>query len=164
MSNETLKKSLGRLSQLKFFPTNEFAQQDIVETIQELCSTDAKAIKLVDLILESYDEWPGPATIRSTYESRVADKKTFGPGCEKCDDGFGSAFLIRRRLPDGSMHERTIYNEVKRAACTDKAREERARCLAADEEFYELVYFCSCPLGRDKKAASDALGSGTRKS
>ena len=76
MTNTKLEETLGRLSVLKWFPTNPYAITAIGEILRELCPTDGDATELVREVLKAFDEWCGPQSLRKTraaiLEGRLA--------------------------------------------------------------------------------------------
>ena len=64
MTNAKLEETLGRLSVLKWFPTNPYAIQAIGEILRELCPTDGDATELAREVLKAFDEWCGPQSLR----------------------------------------------------------------------------------------------------
>jgi hypothetical protein len=64
VTNTKLEETLGRLSVLKWFPTNPYAITAIGEILRELCPTDGDATDLAREVLKSFDEWCGPQSLR----------------------------------------------------------------------------------------------------
>jgi hypothetical protein len=64
VTNAKLEETLGRLSVLKWFPTNLYAITAIGEILRELCPTDGDATELAREVLKSFDEWCGPQSLR----------------------------------------------------------------------------------------------------
>ena len=67
MTNAKIQESLGRLSCLKWFPTNTYALVAIAEILRDLCPTDDDATVLVQKMLGGFDEGPGPESLRKTH-------------------------------------------------------------------------------------------------
>src|ERR1035438_8128035 len=67
MTNTKIQESLGRLSCLKWFPTNTYALVAIAEILRDICPTDDDATVLVQKMICGFDEWPGPESLRKTY-------------------------------------------------------------------------------------------------
>src|ERR1017187_272140 len=66
MTNAKIEESLGRLSALKWFPTNPHALAAIAEILRDLCPSDNDATALVHGMLGEFGEWPGPEGLRKT--------------------------------------------------------------------------------------------------
>jgi hypothetical protein len=66
MTNAKIEESLGRLSALKWFPTNPHALVAIAEILRDLCPSDNDATALVHGMLGEFGEWPGPEGLRKT--------------------------------------------------------------------------------------------------
>lgn len=75
MTDAKLKECLGRLSALKWFPSNPQALAVIGEILRELCPADKDASELVREILRGFDEWPGPLTVRRLRNQIIEREK-----------------------------------------------------------------------------------------
>ena len=59
--NETMRRALERLSLLRFFPANsQEALLWVAETLRAMCRDDADIQRVVESVLGSESEWPGP--------------------------------------------------------------------------------------------------------
>lgn len=74
MTNTKLEETHGRLSVLKWFPTNPYAITAIGEILRELCPTDGDATELVRELLEAHDEWCGPQSLRKARAAILEGK------------------------------------------------------------------------------------------
>jgi hypothetical protein len=64
---------LGRLSLLKRFPGNPHALAELGKILNE-CRGDAEATEVVDSLIQEFDEWPGPRSVRQA-RANVAERK-----------------------------------------------------------------------------------------
>lgn len=94
------------LGALKFFPSADAAVVKIGEVIAESCRDASEARWLVNEMIASFDEWPGPRMLKSVYDGQFAKGKARvfkGLGekppidCQKCGD---NGFVVR----DGKYH------------------------------------------------------------
>ena len=56
-----------QISSLKFFPSDPQALAGIAGIISRMCEDGDKAEALAAVMLDKYDEWPGPRTLRAEY-------------------------------------------------------------------------------------------------
>ena len=97
---KTIEECLGRLSALRFFPSNAYALVAIAEILQEICPDDGEAKLLVYEVLKDSDEWPGPESLRKTY-SRIVNHRARA----ERDRVFRGAYAEARR--EKETHEAT---------------------------------------------------------
>lgn len=143
-----------RLSALRFFPAKPQAVAAIADMLIGTCSSEDEAAKLVALTLARFDEWPGPSALRKLYRDEIAARRPAEArpeGCERCRDmeGLRRVFEIVERgsqqkeliWPEGSLHDSIrVGDELRRRYAGSKTH-----------GVYELVAFCSCPLGRQRR-------------
>jgi hypothetical protein len=70
-----LEECLGRLSTLRYFPSNQFAIEAIGEIIREVCATDNDGLSLCRQVLKTSNDWLGPATIYKTQADLVEQRQ-----------------------------------------------------------------------------------------
>jgi hypothetical protein len=80
MTRERITECVGRLSLIRYFPSNRFAIAELASILDELCVDDAEGRRLTDEALKKWDEWCGPAALRAFYWERVASRR----GCTAC--------------------------------------------------------------------------------
>lgn len=67
---KTVKRALGSLSLLRFFPADEEARAMLGEILAAMCPNDEACEWLVRRTLELHNEWPGPVELRAILCSR----------------------------------------------------------------------------------------------
>lgn len=67
---KTVKRALGSLSLLRFFPADEEARAMLGEILAAMCPNDEACEWLVRRTLEVHNEWPGPVELRALLCSR----------------------------------------------------------------------------------------------
>jgi hypothetical protein len=75
VTNSKVEESLGRLSALKWFPTNAYALVAITEILKEVCPEDSDATNLIREVLATHNEWPGPLTLRTVHNAIVQRRR-----------------------------------------------------------------------------------------
>src|SRR4030095_16216726 len=93
----------NRMLILKHFPMAEAAITEITKIIRETCANDKVVDKLIDAVLEDWNEWHGPKAFRETavrmnsvnHQWKSYDKE-LPPSCDKCND-FGYDPIIKDR-------------------------------------------------------------------
>jgi len=80
MTKEKIAECVGRLSLLKFFPTNPHAIAELARIINEVCANDTEGARLADRLLREHDQWPGPMELRRSYWVHIAS----GKACDRC--------------------------------------------------------------------------------
>jgi hypothetical protein len=60
----------GRLSVLKFAPSTAAGIYELSKMLAEICADEEQAEWLVTEMRKKFDEWPGPATLRSVHGAR----------------------------------------------------------------------------------------------
>jgi hypothetical protein len=148
-------KYTDRLSAMRFFPPRPHAVAAIAETVLETCLTEKEADRLVAIMLERYNDWPGPSMLRKIHRDEIAPRRPREEqpdGCEHCRDlgGLRRVFQILERLPDGSERKHVIFPErdVLRA---ERELYERYRGNLKVQVYTSVVAPCSCALGRMRR-------------
>ena len=75
ISNQKIGEALGRLSVMKWFPTNSYALVTVAEIIRELCPDEGEVSVLVQEMVNTADEWPGPLSLRNAYTAILERRK-----------------------------------------------------------------------------------------
>ena len=71
---QTIAASVGQMSMLKFFPSDEFARAGIMSLIQRMAGTIEQVNWLTETVLKHYNEWPGPQELRAVFCTRYPPK------------------------------------------------------------------------------------------
>lgn len=89
-------KYAARLGALKFAPDTPARLASVAEVLAELCADESQAEWLVREMRKRFDEYPGPATLRTVYSGRYgnpdAKDETWSPqwknerACDQCSD------------------------------------------------------------------------------
>ena len=113
--------------------------------------------EIVTAAIRRFSEWPGPAKLRELHESEIASKRprqAQPEGCDRCRSMGGFRRVFQVVGPEG---KEIIWPE---GDGFKAEREVHARYAdSKTHKVYDVVSFCSCPLGllrRDEhqKAAS----------
>lgn len=101
---EAVMKILGKLSLLKFFPVDAEARAALLELVCEKSPTEEQVRWVVNRILESNQEWPGPAAVLRLFDSPMmpGNMKPLSEGDRQKVLGVGEQKLTRE-LPRGTV-------------------------------------------------------------
>lgn len=64
IGEDALESAMVRLSALRYWPAAVGAQAVAVEILERLCADDEALDRVVTAILDTHDEWPGPASFK----------------------------------------------------------------------------------------------------
>jgi hypothetical protein len=79
---------------LKYFPAGAVALGKVAELIAEVCPTAEDARQVVDEMVRSYEEWPGPSHIRTVRQAIVVrEKPPWDPNAPKCQECDGTGWM-----------------------------------------------------------------------
>lgn len=80
ISDKVMRRALGRLSLLKYFPAAPEALVVLAEILGEKCANDEQLTAVVARLLSDFDEWPGPRSFQESvsYASRIGVQSSEG--------------------------------------------------------------------------------------
>lgn len=87
---------IGELTALKFFPTDDYGRLAVMKLICSMATNADQVRWLVRRMLDLFDEWPGPRTMRMVFCKRFKPR-----------DGINVSGFIER-YPDGIPDERPL--------------------------------------------------------
>ncbi len=106
---------VGKMAILKFFPSGEKASAQLAEILCEICQSSFEADRLLVGMLERYNEWPGPVSLRE-LQIHLKHSSSEWPGlgakppvaCEMCEDnghvnGIRCICSAGQTLPEGVL-------------------------------------------------------------
>ncbi len=65
ITEEGMRKGIGILSMMKFFPAAPEAKAAVIELMGDLCRNDAEVLRLAKQVSTLHREWPGPLEVRA---------------------------------------------------------------------------------------------------
>ncbi len=67
MNVMTIKKAVGILSLMKYFPSSEDAQAALMEMLGTMCANEEQVLWLARRVTALYSEWPGTREVRAVF-------------------------------------------------------------------------------------------------
>jgi hypothetical protein len=126
VSQGALKRALGRLALLRFFPQNNSeAVTGVAEILSAICSDDTDLAELVHEVLANHNDWCGPLSLRET-QAGILGKR---------------AAAERQRILDERTAEARRQNRIHESDCP-------GYCIELNEEHKTVdVSFCRATFG-----------------
>ncbi len=85
-----VKKAIGIMSLMKFFPGDEDSRGALMEMLGEMCQTDEQILWLARRMRNLYAEWPGAHELRAAYCSKYYPKDNIEAGSAVYLEGIPS--------------------------------------------------------------------------